>query len=140
MIRLMSVLMALCVGLVGCKVGTVDVGGRLMPVEETEWQLTELYGEPVIAADPMPFVQLDPKTHRMTGFGGVNRMSSSYKFEGGRLTFGMIAATKMAGPEAAMKIEGEFFTALSQVQTYRIVGSSLEMQNGGKVLARFVAR
>lgn len=139
MIRSMLILMTICLALVGCEAGPIDVGGRVAPLEGTRWRLVKLFGEPVAEISKTSFIQLDPKTHRMSGSGPVNQISSSYRLEGGRLTFGIITSTKMAGSDEANQLEKDFLDGLKRVQTYRLVGTSLELQNSGMVVAQFVS-
>lgn len=132
--------MALCIGIIGCETSKIDVGGRIEPLEGTRWRLVQLFGEPVIDSPDAPFIVLDAKSHRMNGSGGVNGISSRYKLEGGRLTFGPIASTRMSGSPQANQLESDLLEGLGRVQSYRLVGTSLELQNQGKIVALFTAQ
>jgi heat shock protein HslJ len=64
----------------------------------------------------------------------------SYELDGDALTFGQMAATKMACAQG-MDTEQAFLAALMQVQSWKIVGEHLELfDTGGHLLARFEAR
>ena len=62
------------------------------------------------------------------GSGGVNRFRGTYESAGeGALSFGGMAATRMAGPPSAMSEESRFFAALSATVAFRIVDDRLEL-------------
>ena len=67
----------------------------------TQWTLVELDGKPVeIAADQLaPSLVLDLEEARVTGSGGVNRLTGQFALSGDELRFGPLATTRMAGPE-----------------------------------------
>src|SRR5882762_8686897 len=50
----------------------------------------------LVAGQPEPWMELDPKTRRGTGSGGCNRLSGSYQTGKGALRFGPLMSTKMA--------------------------------------------
>jgi heat shock protein HslJ len=67
-------------------------------------------------------------------------LKGSYELDGDTLTFGQMAATKMACGQG-MDTETSFLEALTQVKTWKIVGEHLELFDaGGHLLARFEAR
>lgn len=74
------------------------------------------------------------------GHGGVNRFRGTYQTDGeASLTFGGVAATRMAGPAAAMSAESRFFAALSATAALRIVDDRLELFGaGGEAVATLV--
>lgn len=112
------------------------------PLQETHWKLTRLEDKPVILAEKQRETSLVLRTQqrRVTGFGGCNNLTGSYTLNGGELTFGKIAATRMACLQG-MDTEGELFKALERVRAWKILGQHLELYDaGGNLVARFEAR
>ncbi|KAB7743024.1 META domain-containing protein [Nostocoides sp. F2B08] len=74
------------------------------------------------------------------GTGGVNRFRGTYETDGEvSLTFGGVAATRMAGPATAMSEESRFFAALSATAAFRIGADRLELLGGsGETVAVLV--
>jgi putative lipoprotein len=107
-------------------------------LEGTDWKLIELGGAPFVvtlgtgSAD----LQLNPEGKKVAGSGGCNRFMGTYEAGKGSLHFSAIALTEMACPEPAMKQEHDFVEALQATTRYRIVGETLEMRNGKRVLVR----
>jgi len=95
----------------------------------TEWTLVELDGRPVeIAADELaPSLVLDLEEARVTGSGGVNRLTGHFALSGDELRFGTLATTRMAGPEDAMQREAAFLAALERVTSYALDGRTLTL-------------
>ena len=67
----------------------------------TEWALVELGSEPVVIPRDQirPTIVLDLEEARVTGSGGMNRLTGRFAMTGGELRFGRLATTRMAGPE-----------------------------------------
>ena len=95
----------------------------------TEWTLVELDGTPVeIGADELaPSLVLDLEEARVTGSGGVNRLTGHFALSGDELRFGPLATTRMAGPENAMRREAAFLAALERVTSYALDGRTLAL-------------
>jgi heat shock protein HslJ len=107
-------------------------------LEGTRWTLVEL-GE--LRVEPSesgrdPHLVLDPRERRLSGSGGCNRLLGSYDVDGDRLTFGPVATTMMACPEALMRRERAFLQALEATTAWRIDGETLELLAGDEVVAR----
>lgn len=87
--------------------------------------------------DPEVQPRLTLEDGQAHGTGGVNRFHTTYEVtEDGSLTFAPIAATRMAGPEEAMRREVGFFTALRLVTTVVVVHDRLVLRDGGdRILA-----
>ncbi len=112
------------------------------PLEETYWKLTRLEGNPVTVAERQrePHIVLRKQETRVTGFGGCNNLTGSYRLSGHALIFGAIAATQMACPQG-MDTEAAFFKALGKVRMWKIAGEHLELfDDGGNLVARFEGR
>ena len=113
------------------------------PLVNTHWRLTQL-GERVIDNPPGAAavgLQLQPQNPRVTGFAGCNRIFGGYLLNGEQLKFDEIGATKMAClDQSRMQLEQEYFQMLSLVASWKISGSSLQLQDaGGAMLATFSA-
>jgi copper homeostasis protein (lipoprotein) len=107
------------------------------PLENTYWKLTRLGDTPVTVASQQrePHFILNPKSRRVGGSGGCNRLMGSYELNGDRLTFGQMAGTMMACPEG-MDTEKAFLQALGQVKQWKIAGQHLELFDAaGKLVA-----
>ncbi len=81
-----------------------------------EWQVEDIGGRGVIDSSN---VRLDfSEPGRIAGSGGCNRYTAELAVEGGGLTVGPAAATRMMCPEALMIQERRFFDALASVDRY----------------------
>jgi copper homeostasis protein (lipoprotein) len=112
------------------------------PLENTYWKLTRLGDTAVTVASQQrePHFILNPKSRRVGGSGGCNRLTGSYELNGDRLTFGQMAGTMMACPEGG-DTEKVFLEALRQVKKWKITGQHLELFDAaGTLVARFEAR
>ena len=111
---------------------------ELVPLGDTDWTLVELDGEPVELEGEAraPSLTFDLEESRVAGFGGVNRLMGTLVLDEERLRFGPLATTLMAGPDAAMALEGRFLDALERVSTYTLNGRSLVLLAGDDVVAR----
>ena len=100
----------------------------------TEWTLVELDGEPLeIGSDEIqPTIMLDLEESRVSGSGGVNRLTLSES----ELRFGSLATTRMAGPESAMDREQSFLAALERVTSFELDGRALTLLAGDDAVAR----
>jgi heat shock protein HslJ len=110
-------------------------------LENTHWQLVRLGNMPVMTDSQrqQPYLTFDAKSLRMTGSGGCNRLTGSYKRNGDQLTFGQIASTRMACVQG-METENAFLQALQHVTTWKIAGNQLELLDAaGNLVARFEA-
>ena len=69
-------------------------------------------------------------TKTVSGFSGCNRYTGTYTQTENTLSFGPIAATKMACMEGVNKIETKMFEALSDTNTISINNQKITLQNG----------
>lgn len=76
----------------------------------------------------------------IVGMSGVNRFSAPAEIPApGKLKFGLMISTLMAGPEANMKYESLFLNALNRTKSYEITGRELKLFGAdGKVLMNCV--
>lgn len=108
----------------------------------TRWVLTRLNDEPVdLSKMPRePFIALESNEHRVSGYGGCNRVVGAYESEGERIAFKHLALTRMACPDH-MAFETAFGNALNAAARWKISGSHMELFDAdGKVVARFEER
>ena len=106
----------------------------------TSWTLDELVGLHLTTTE-LHAVNLvfDALGERVSGSGGCNRYTGPYKQEGATLTFGALAATRMACPNLGE--EDAYFAALAKVASFRREGDMLMlMDKSGKPLATFQYR
>jgi heat shock protein HslJ len=71
----------------------------------------------------------------VSGFGGVNRISSALDVEAvpkGEFKLGPIISTKMAGPPEAMEVEGRFTRLLGEAASFELAGDTLTLWNAQK--------
>jgi heat shock protein HslJ len=96
------------------------------PLEKTEWKLVWLSGTKIEVATPqqVPYIQLDPESHRVSGSGGCNRMTGGYELAGDHLKFSQMAMTRMACMHGS-DTEANFAKALDQVTSWKIVKGKL---------------
>lgn len=107
----------------------------------TRWALMQLGGKPVTISEGgrEAFIALNAVDGSVVGFGGCNRISTTYKQSGAQLSFGEVIATRMFCPD--MPTETALLEVLKATAAWRISGSQLELLNGQQApLARFEAR
>ena len=78
-------------------------------LENTYWKLIALGDAAVEVANQQrePHLVLNSETHRVSGFGGCNRLTGSYTLNRDSLTFGQVVGTMMACVEG-MQAETTF--------------------------------
>ncbi len=113
--------------------GACDLA-HLNEIAGKEWTLTRLNGQAVTAAKP-PTVKFEGG--RASVFGGVNRLSATYEVSGGKVSFGNMISTKMAGEPALMELESNLAKALGSVDGFQVSGQELTLSSKGAVVAKF---
>ena len=109
------------------------------PLEKTQWKLVWLPGTKIETATPrqLPYIQLDPESHRVSGSGGCNRLAGGYELSGGNLQFTQMAMTRMACLHGG-DTESSFVNALNETKAWKIVGGKLLLIDAdGHVVAKF---
>lgn len=123
----------------GASTAATAGGGPL----DGRWELTDREDAGAMVAIPAG-VTVDAvfADGRVSGGAGVNSYSGAYKAGGGgELLIGPVAATQMAGPPAAMAVEGAYLAALEAVRAYTSDGETLTMLAAGdRPLLTFAAR
>ena len=71
----------------------------------------------------------------LTGNGGCNDYSATYKIDGDKISIGPAVTTRKACEQAVMDQETQYLAALSTAATYRIDGSKLELRTADGALA-----
>lgn len=118
-------------------------GAHVHPSPFGAWKLVWLEGSDraalVGAGAPRPELVLG-SDGALAGHGGVNRISGSVEalaLARGRFQTSPLATTRMAGPPAAMELEGRFLRALTEADEARVEGGELVLSRGSMPLARF---
>jgi heat shock protein HslJ len=109
-------------------------------LDGTHWKAIALAGNPVSALDSAREAHLlFDATNRVSGSDGCNQLAGSYDLEGDAITFGRMAATRMACANTA-GTERAFHDALSRTTRLRMRGDRLELLSAdGTPLAAFEA-
>lgn len=126
-------------GLLGC--ASFPGGSSTGSLENRDWRLTELRGQPAVPSTGMREAQLQfsADSMRVTGSGGCNRIAGPYTRDGARLEFGPIISTKMACADARLnRQETDFLSALQSTNRHEIVADTLWLARDGERLARLV--
>lgn len=114
------------------------------PLQGTAWQLIELEGE------PLPRQELDPMAMRpqlrLRADGrlllqtGCNRVSGNYVRSGSdQIGFPRLVTTRMSCAPLVMQREQTLLAALRVARQWRMVGNQLELGDGERVRARWLA-
>ena len=110
-------------------------------IEGRTWTLVKLNGRPLATEGiGQSTLTLEPSNGRMSGSGGVNRISGDYKIGKKSLTFGAVVSTLMAGPETLMEQERLFMKALEETSSFFRRNGNLVLTGRGVDLAEFTAR
>jgi heat shock protein HslJ len=126
---------------VQCKTAQPPVDTATATLENTYWKLAEMNGQPVITPADAREVHmiLGPveTEKRIKGFAGCNTIGGSYSTEGSKIKF-VTLSTKMFCQDT-QEIENFFLKVLSQADSYKINGQTLELYQGSTLLAPFTA-
>ena len=111
-------------------------------VTDRYWKLIELGGRDLDAAIHMQqeaHLILHSTEHRITGNGGCNQFSGSFKLgEGNRISFSQMISTRMACPD--MEVENQLMEVFESADSYSISKDTLSLNRARMApLARFVA-
>lgn len=149
MLRIISavaVALAAIVWFTGCQSGGSSGASSLTSIKDMvgEWTLSKLEGTDI--GSLLPASMKKPTLGfgadgKVTGFTGVNRLSSSIDMDAlmrGEFKLAPAATTKMAGPAEAMNVENKFLSGLTQAKNFKLSGDSLTLSDGAKQLMTFV--
>lgn len=113
------------------------------PLTGTAWQLIELDGQPLPLADPGVLatpVQLRLRNDgRAMGHTGCNRLQGTFVRNNEQIGFTRLVTTRMTCVPAAMQREQAVLAALRAVRQWRMVSNQLELSDGERVRARWLA-
>ena len=102
------------------------------------WRLVEMERSERLRSSPSEFtITLHFDKGRVHGTNACNRYFASYQLDEVKLQFQAIGASRMMCSEAAMVLEGEYFAALEQVETYQLRADQLTLfyeQGKGRML------
>lgn len=99
------------------------------------WMVTDLSGDPVGDRPPTLHFEQDGQVY---GTGGVNRVRGTWALEQGRLTFGPMVATLMAGPPERMATERAMLGLLTGPLTVTVADEELLLSAQDGRTARLV--
>lgn len=112
-----------------------------------DWTLASLNGQavppPPSKTDRVPSLSIT-RDGAVSGFAGVNRFGGTTDpraLNDGKIMLDRLAATKMAGPEAANRFETSYLAALAEARTFRVASARLELLDAaGRSVAVFTRR
>jgi len=105
----------------------------LSAVGDVEWTLEEIDGQRLVPGVKAPTFKVSGDN--VGGFGGCNRYTGPVTESGpGKLTFGGLASTRMACPDAQMSLESGFLNKLRHVAAYTFLEGRLVLswQDGSR--------
>jgi heat shock protein HslJ len=105
------------------------------------WKLVELNGKPLPSLMRTPWLTLDAKEGRVSGFGGCNHFSGAYTLDEAtlRLSFQQMISTQMACI-AGEDVERALYEVLDKMDNYGLTGDQLSLHRARMApLARFEA-
>lgn len=121
--------------------GACSATGDATPTPAGTWAVVALDGADLGGLPRRPEITI-AADGAMNGFGGVNNFSGRFEPEAlaaGRLVAGPMAATRMAGPEPAMKAEARMFELLASALEWRRSGDKLTFSRGGSIVMQLRA-
>jgi putative lipoprotein len=116
--------------------------GAVAELGNTRWRPVQIGDRDVVVSgrEREPWIELDPRSMRVTGSGGCNRIAGSYDAGNGTLRFGRLVSTQMACI-SGMDTETAFLRALRETRGYRVRGRILELKDDrGLFLVRLEER
>ena len=107
-------------------------------LEDRTWVVQEMNVEDTMtapAAGAPAYAVFEDGT--IAGSTGCNNYTGAYETDGGSMTIGPLAATRMACAEPLMEQEFAYFILMEQVDSYKVSGNDLTLSNGGTVLIKY---
>jgi heat shock protein HslJ len=116
--------------ILGTVMGLAACASIADPLQGTQWKLS---GWTVSSIDPASLgITAGFAEGTIAGRSGVNRYSGPYTTGSGRtFSVGSLAATRMAGPEPAMRAESAYLTLLGEARSYKLTDSQLTLFDSG---------
>ena len=116
------------------------VAAAVLPAELLgPWTLVAIDGGSFAEIGNAPFM-IVAEDGTVGGMSGVNRFNTQVTIEEGGMSFGLAAASKMAGPPEAMKLEQNFMARLGAISTFEVEGDTLRMWAGDNEALTFVRK
>jgi heat shock protein HslJ len=110
---------------------------------ETNWHVQSYNNGLAGVTSPLPQTQLTANfgsDGTVTGRAGCNTYRGSYTVEGGALSFGPLATTRMACPAPTMEQERAFLAALQATSQFSLTAERLTLRDGnGSTQVVFIA-
>lgn len=109
------------------------------PLQGVEWVVQDIAGTGIVA-DSRATLAFDAEG-KVAGSGSCNRYFGPYTLAADKVTFGNMASTMMACPDALMEQERRFLQTLQQVQAFEITADGALVLRGsaGTITARRTA-
>ena len=121
---------------------TCGARGSISEFENNYWKLTRLgdHEVPFFEGQREAHIVLHSEDGRVAGTGGCNRFTTTYEIEGSLISFGVMATTMMACPDAK-DVDIALAAALEKTKSYRKTAHHVEFLDAeGSMVARFEAR
>lgn len=97
-------------GVAGHDKGSWQTDPKICFIDDVEFTLKNKYEDMKI--------NIGFKEGRIFGFSAVNRYMGSYKASNGKVEFGQMGSTMMAGPEKNMNAESDYLKMLQESKTF----------------------
>lgn len=128
--------------IVGCSSRKDSVVLNANPAFEqnVEWQLVSIKNKKVYYEEDQPHATLifNPESGQINGISGCNHYFAAYRDLGnGKIEIGALGSTKMACPEAFMRLENNYYNTLAKVDGYRLGEYTLELLAGETVVLTY---
>lgn len=138
----MLLLLAIVVSVAACKNKNKSEAVQVS-LQNTRWilqaidEVDVIYPEHAKPADLL----MEEGTNKLSGFAGCNRFFGSYESDSsGMIKFSPLGSTRMYCMET-MEIETGYLKAFERVNAYEVVGKTLYLKDGDKIILTFtVAR
>ena len=135
-------LIVLAVLLLQCKTNQrYQSDGSKIALENTQWRLVEVKGEPVVTPpdgrDVYMVLSREGEMLRLKGHAGCNGLGGDYTLDGDKISFQAITTRMYC--ESQMETENQFTQMLSAADRYEVRATTLELYRGKKLLGKFEA-
>lgn len=94
-----------------------------------EWQVVELYGQPIPECLNTPTLTLNDSTSLFGGATGANEMTGHYQIKHDTITFLEGGVTLMMADSVSMEVENNYLQAIGQTRTFAVEGDDLMMKD-----------
>jgi heat shock protein HslJ len=128
---------ALAAGGLGLLLLTVLILNYGRGLEERTWVVEEMNIDGTVTAPVDGVISYAVfEDGAVSGSAGCNNYTGGYKTDGGSMTIGPVAATRMFC-DGAMDQETAYFVLLEQVDSYKVSGNELTLSSGDTVLIKY---